>query len=365
MTASSFDFTCTEDSTHQIAVCDRPMPSALETVAAESKGGQQDSRCRADATPASDATASLPPVLRLESIEHDSYRMGTLSFATLFNNSAPIRVYWQSTGADRRLSPGCLVRVQWRSQDKPSTWGLLIRRLVPELNPSGKVDLFQTVPTQWVSDRGLIERASALWRQLPVCFRHLFNAILWERSRFQRYVMGPSSLANHHNDLNGNFRHSIEVAEHALSLAATNKLASTPIVLLGALIHDAAKADEYRFDHARGCYEMTEQGILVGHRDRLQHWIAAAMAKHDIVLPELHCLGLLHTLTAAKGAPAHLGLREPLSIEATILSAADRVSGQTDLYSRLSGGGTGFGEYHRHLHGRPFVTGPAEVELCP
>jgi 3'-5' exoribonuclease len=40
-------------------------------------------------------------------------------------------------------------------------------------------------------------------------------------------------------------------------------------------------------------------------------WIAAARAQHRVIVPEAHYLALLHAITAAKGAPDWLGLREP------------------------------------------------------
>jgi 3'-5' exoribonuclease len=75
-----------------------------------------------------------------------------------------------------------------------------------------------------------------------------------------------------------------------------------------------------------------------------------------VIVPEAHYLALLHAITAAKGAPDWLGLREPLSLDAHILSTVDRLSGQADLVSppRRAGQG-GFGAYHRHLGGRPYV----------
>jgi 3'-5' exoribonuclease len=55
-----------------------------------------------------------------------------------------------------------------------------------------------------------------------------------------------------------------------------------------------------------------------------------------------------------------LGIREPVSLEATILSAADRLSGQADLVSRMAPEEAGFGGYHKHLKGRPYVVGEVE-----
>jgi 3'-5' exoribonuclease len=56
-------------------------------------------------------------------------------------------------------------------------------------------------------------------------------------------------------------------------------------------------------------------------------------------------------------ARAWLGLREPRSLEATILSMADRLSGEEELYARLASAEGGFGRYHKQLKYRPFVVG--------
>jgi 3'-5' exoribonuclease len=78
----------------------------------------------------------------------------------------------------------------------------------------------------------------------------------------------------------------------------------------------------------------------------------------------MHCLGLIHALTAAKGAPAHLGLREPRSLEATILSMADRLSGEGELFERMAPTEGGFGQFHKHMKGRPFVVAREESDEC-
>jgi len=122
------------------------------------------------------------------------------------------------------------------------------------------------------------------------------------------------------------------------------------------LIHDAGKADEHEYDWGKHCHRWSAQGALVGHRDRIQQWLAAAKAEHRVILPEAYWLSLIHALTATKGAAPYLGLREPKSIEAAILSSADRLSGDAELVGRLATAVGGFGKYHKRFRGGPFVT---------
>ena len=80
------------------------------------------------------------------------------------------------------------------------------------------------------------------------------------------------------------------------------------MLVLAGLLHDTGKADEYRWVHRR--FELSDRGHLIGHRHTLLEWLAAARAQYRVMVPEAHYLALIHVLTAAKGAPAWLGLRE-------------------------------------------------------
>lgn len=309
-------------------------------------------------TPIDPVADRLPRILRLTAIEHMADAQGQVwQRAKLFHECAALSVEWCARCADERLQKGVLVSIRWAGQVRSHGGYLRIARLVPLERAEADVNLFESVPPGWVRDRALVARATALWSALPRPLRHLFNATLWDGARFGRFVTGPSSLRDHHNGRNGNLLHSVEVAEQAMALARGQSLVNAGILVAAALVHDAGKADDYRYDDARQCFRLSDRGVLIGHRDTLQHWIAAAMAQHRVLLEEAQHLALVHALTAAKGAPAWLGLREPRSLEATILSVADRLSGEHELFARLApaGSGGGFGRYHPHLKGRPYV----------
>lgn len=300
--------------------------------------------------------SSLPCMFRVETIEREPVDLVQHKMtARLFHEDQQLSVQWISRQVDVRIHKGSLVAIRWHGHPVAIDGTIRISRLVLMEIPTPSFNLFRTVPLAWVHNRDLVARAADLWEALPRGFQHLFNAIFWDGNRFQRFLNGPSSLNGHHNDRSGNFRHSVEVAERALSLAHDYEGTFVPVLILGGLLHDAGKADEYCFDFKRHAYEMSERGALVGHKNTILEWIAAAMARHRIILPEAHYLALVHALTAAKGAPEWLGIRPPMSMDATILSMADRLSGHSDLHAKLAPEGDGFGRYHRHLGGRPYV----------
>lgn len=298
----------------------------------------------------------LPAVFRMTSFSHQQLDAKTTECtASLYHEQASLRVIWLCKQPDLRMQPGVLVSIRWQGRATSIGGCIRISRLVLLERPDPSVDLFETVPSLWVTDRTLVKRADRLVKTLPTALKHLFNGIFWDDRRFHRFLVGPSSISGHHSRRNGNFRHSVDVAESAACMAQGHSTVCTQVLTLGCLLHDAGKADEYRFDHRRMRFEMSARGALLGHKLTVLEWIAEARARCRITLPETHYLALLHALTAVKGAPEWMGLREPVSLEASILSMADRLSGQGELIGSLAPEGYGFGKYHKHLRGRPFV----------
>lgn len=308
----------------------------------------------------------LPPVLRILSLTRlpTPDGRGVTNQAVLFHKRAGLRVTWLARQVDTRLQVGRLVSIRWLGKPTSARGAVRISRLAlleraePDLNP------FETVPSAWVRDHELLERAARLWLGLSRPFQHLVNAIFWDSGRFHRFLVGPSSLNGHHNGCNGNFRHAVETAEQCLALAGSIPNVSRSVLVAAALLHDAGKADEYRLSPNRQGFVLSDRGVLVGHRHTILEWIAAACSRERVIVPNGHYLALLHALTAAKGAE-WLGVREPVSLEANILSAADRLSGHSDLMGRLAPERAGFGAYHRHLKGRPYVVGDMEAHVLP
>jgi len=310
-------------------------------------------------TPAVALPESLPGMFRLTKMEHKPGENGmTLCTAQLYHEKASLRVTWECRQPDTRLHEGSLVSPRWLGKSTRSEKGAVhISRLVLLEIPQVGATLFDIVPHEWVRDRALVERARALVDALPRPMAFLFNAMFWDGRRFMRFVVGPSSLNGHHNGRNGNLLHTVEVAETALKLAENRNGVCLDVLLMAALLHDAGKADEYKFNYRRGIFEISDRGALIGHKLTILEWIAAAMAKSRILMPETHYLGLVHALTSAKGAPDWVGVRESRSLEAMLLSTADRLSGQQDLVDQLAPEHNGFGRYHPHLRGRPYLVG--------
>ena len=297
----------------------------------------------------------LPWIFRLVRLDRVSLPKGGYRFqATLFHEKASIAVTWIGSKVDDRLSAGCLVTPRWTSKTVCTQGQIIINRLLPVSTPS-TVNLLETVPYEWVKDREAISQARQIMEGLPSYLIKLINGIFWDYRRFYRFLVGPSSLNGHHNYKHGNLRHSLEVTHNALVLSKNRETVCPHVLATAALLHDAGKADEYQFNHQRNCFEISTRGVLLGHKLSIVEWISAAVAQYQIPIPDNELLSLLHALTAAKGAPNWIGIREPVSPEANLLSIADRLSGQDDLFKQTMTSTKGFGRYHKHLRGRPFL----------
>lgn len=297
----------------------------------------------------------LPWIYRVIGLEKSILPSGSMrNIAVLFHEKATLSVTWLSSQYDERLAKGALVKPRWTTKTICSEGQIIINDLHPVTYVSD-VNIFDTVPFEWVSDRTLVNNARYLINLLPEYFIRLFNGIFWESHRFYRLLLGPSSLNGHHNNKHGNLRHMIEVANGALNLAEQRNFINIPVLVIAALLHDAGKADEYNFNYERRLFQISTRGALIGHKVSIVEWIATAIAQHQITIPENELLSLIHALTAAKGAPEWVGIREPVSPEANLLSIADRLSGTDDLFKQTATTQKGFGKYHKHLKGRPFI----------
>ena len=268
---------------------------------------------------------SMPRVYRLIDFKAMAVGNGLICCtATLYHRHLSPRVAWTCRAIDPSLRKFGLVSIRWNGQPVCDDGQLHIGGLIPVEAPDENTNLFDTVPPPFVLDPALLERGRALFNQLPRHFKRLFNAVFREHMRFLWFVAGPAALNGRYAPMNGNLRHSIEVAESALRIAAGHRQVFPALIILGSLLRDAGKAERYRLHPVRDRFIVTDYGRLVGHRMTAVEWLTTALTDSRIDIPKPHRSALMHILSAAPGAPAWLGLCEPQSLEASIIAMAER-----------------------------------------
>jgi putative nucleotidyltransferase with HDIG domain len=189
-----------------------------------------------------------------------------------------------------------------------------------------------------------------IWR-LDEEMRGVICEVLTHADIAPGFFLAPGSVAGHHAVAGGNLRHAVEVALTVARLVQDHGTdLDRDLAIAAAILHDVGKALEYEAK-GNGAWQMSLRGKLIGHKLTGYEYVAAAV--RDYELGHERALSLLHCLSASS-APAYLGMRSPACMEAQIVSMADRLSGQTDLFSQLRIPGKFMGRRHKHLTEQPF-----------
>ncbi len=303
----------------------------------------------------------MPKIFRLTAFQHRQIDFRTVHYtADLYHHRVSLHVEWTCRNPDTRLKPGDLVSPRWSGKTTSQNGVIRLSRLVLLEQPESTLNLFHTVPRGWVKDRDLIEEAAGLWSAIPKHYAYLFNAIFWNGQRFRRFCMGPSSINDHHSMDNGNLIHSVDVAKSNLEDCIRQGKGNRGLSIVIGLLHDAGKADEYRLK-PNTSWRLSDRGILIGHRQTIIEWIAAARARWVTKMPENQYQALVHCLTCSANAPAWVGARKPMMIEAYYLLSNDLLSGRSEMFSHGIPEEGGWGPYFKNMQIKSFwLEGNAE-----
>ncbi len=163
------------------------------------------------------------------------------------------------------------------------------------------------------------EMADGPWRRAV--------ALLYDDPDFRaQYERCPASLANHHAELGGLLKHTVEVGAIARPMVKASG-ASWDLVLAGVLLHDIGKLEAYRWD---GLFEMTEAGSLLGHVVLGSLMLDRRLDETDEpVVTERERLLLQHLILSHHGELQFGSPVRPMTLEAEVLHFADIASAST------------------------------------
>jgi 3'-5' exoribonuclease len=215
-----------------------------------------------------------------------------------------------------------------------------------------KVSSLRPVPramVDWASLLPSVGDVAPWWRKVEEWRGELTDspwrraiALFYDDPDFRaRYERCPASLANHHAELGGLLKHTVEVGLIARTVAKTCG-ASPDLLLAGVLLHDIGKLEAYRWD---GLFEMTEAGSLLGHvvlgslmlDQRLDEADPPVVADDERLL--LHHLILSHHGELEFGSPVR-----PMILEAEVLHHADNASATTANFAAALRESANFGD---------------------
>ena len=156
-----------------------------------------------------------------------------------------------------------------------------------------------------------------------------------------QYERCPASLANHHAELGGLLKHTVEVGVISRQIAKTCG-AALDVVLAGVLLHDIGKLEAYRWD---GLFSMTEAGSLLGHVVLGSLMLDRRLDESDQpVVTESERLLLQHLVLSHHGELEFGSPVRPMTLEAEVLHFADDASASTANFAAALREAANFGE---------------------
>ena len=174
---------------------------------------------------------------------------------------------------------------------------------------------------------------SEIYRFLNSEDRALYFEIMDQGKRFSKFLKYAASTRSHHNKDHGLLLHTAETVANVLLKALATKPeernSKTPpfdlsLTLLAALLHDAAKVDEY-YRLAPDVYSSNLNCELLGHEQTMLKWIAVACVVSGCY-PTDRELQLEHAICAVKKQHDQSGARKRKTPESFVLHEADCAS---------------------------------------
>ena len=264
--------------------------------------------------------------------------------AVLYAQGVHIAVEWFAKQRYDQLTCNGLVTIAYKGIKPISIDGhLQIIRLCRLDRPDMSYNLFETAPPDWFINKDILTRAIQAWEQLDDKNQHLLNAICFEGDFFKRFCTGPSSAGHHHNYLNGNLEHTLEVADFITNGIQQYKTANLQLALIYGWLHDIGKADEYQpCKTGDREFKLTPSAYLHGHKLNGLHLVVKAQARYVPLYPEKTFDHLRHLLEPHPNSTTP-DTRKPQMLEHLIVQQADAASAAANVYAAAHRPGCSFG----------------------
>ena len=230
--------------------------------------------------------------------------------------------------------------------------------------PSEHVSWLYLAKPEWVHNDNSMFALIEIYEALSTPYQRLFDEIFGDDDILGRYLSAQGSITGHHSYPGGLLDHSVDTARivgQELASGLTSCDADT--ALTAALLHDLGKTLEYESTKVVNGIQtviLSTRGILIGHKLSGMDLITQAAARlRDMatktteampLLTDDQLAALVHAVTASP-APDYVGIRSPITPEANLVAAADRMSSDNHLYSMQAPTASSKKPWgHRHWH---------------
>jgi hypothetical protein len=138
----------------------------------------------------------LPQIFRITAIEYTLLSDSTYEInASIFHEKVQLDMQWNASQMDSRLAVNQLVSIRWKGKLVESYGKIIISRLAPLDIPSASVNLLDTIPATWCTNREGLQRARKLVELLSAEYKKVLNTIFWNSNTLFGLVSSPSFIS--------------------------------------------------------------------------------------------------------------------------------------------------------------------------
>jgi len=160
--------------------------------------------------------------------------------------------------------------------------------------------------------------------------KQLLDSFFRDDSIVSRFREAPAATKLHHACIGGLIEHTLNVVRSCAALAKLYPEADSDLVLTAAALHDIGKIEEYDWTTA---LRFTDAGHLVGHVVGGAMMVKQAADRIEGFDPVLN-LALQHAILAHHGMKEYGSPKQPKSLEAMVVHAADELDANIGMYHK-------------------------------
>jgi 3'-5' exoribonuclease len=198
--------------------------------------------------------------------------------------------------------------------------------------PMADVDRGDFLPVCPKNVEDLFEKLKALVatiKKRPL--QKLAQQILSDPHLMERFKAAPAAKSMHHAYLGGLLEHTVSVLEIVSSIATLYADLNRDILLVGAILHDIGKVEEFTYDL---CIDYSLSGRLLGHMV-LGVQILDEKVRSMRNFPSEEALLLNHLILSHHGEAEMGAVRVPMTREAFVLHFADDLDAKMNSLARI------------------------------
>ncbi|MEM9659594.1 MAG: HD domain-containing protein, partial [Planctomycetota bacterium] len=166
--------------------------------------------------------------------------------------------------------------------------------------------------------------------------KRLSRAFLDDEEFMDKFCRAPAGMKNHHAYQGGLLEHVVNLMELVLVVAPKYPQLDGEKLLVGVLLHDAAKVDELSYERD---IAYTDEGQLLGHMvlgvSMVDEKVREAVRKDGQPMPSKLIMELKHLIVSHHGQYEFGSPKLPMTLEAIALHLLDNLDAKIASFSQL------------------------------